>query len=404
MLDSWGNPPAKHVPRELIRTIDWFAGPEIAKDPYGYLTRELRKQPPVFYNLCSPLKGQSWFVTTADLARQVFSDSELFTSLNITGFAESIGEDWLLGAVEMDEPQHARIRQLMVQWLNPPSVAKLADFVDNRATVLVDAVLAKGSCDFVEDFAVPYPVEIILEMMGLPLEDKPMLLDWMHKMTHGESPEVRRAGTLDSVKYFKDVVADRKRNPRDDLITRIVQSRIGDEPITEKEVFGIVMVLFVGGLDTVVNSLSWHFYHLAKDQDLQARLRANPKDHPKAIQELLRLYPPATSHRMATRDTELGGVRVKKGDWVVILHGVVNRDPTAFSDSDLADIDRSDNRHFTFSFGSHFCIGMHLAMRELSASYREWLTRVPPFRLANPDDVPTFGGLTYGISKMKLIW
>jgi cytochrome P450 len=404
MLDSRGNPPAAHVPPELIRSIDWFGSPEIERDPYAHLNGVFREQPSVFYNMFSPLKGQSWFVTTAALARQVLGDGELFTSLNITGFAESIGEDWLLGAVEMAEPQHTRIRELMLQWLNPVAVSKLKAHVDQRAADIVDRLLAQGSCEFIEEFAVSYPVDIILEMMGLPLEDKPSLLKWMHMMTHGQTPDERREGAVVATQYFKDVIADRQASARDDLITRIVQSKIDGEPITSKEILGIVMVLFLGGLDTVVATLSHHFHHLATDQELQAHLRANPQDHLKAIHELLRYYPPATSHRMATRDTELDGVKIRKGDWIVVVHGVVNHDLAAFADADRVDINRPDNRHFTFSFEPHFCIGMHLAMRELIAGYREWLSRVPPFRLAEPEKVKKFGGLTYGIHEMRLIW
>src|SRR5262249_17809913 len=144
ILDSLGNPPADHVPRELIRSVEWFGGPEIERDPYGHLSAVFRELPPVFYNMNSPIKGQSWFVTRADLARVVLNSGDLFSSENITGFAKSIGDDWLLGAVEMDDPQHRRIKSLMMQWLNPRAVSKLKDQVDKRAAELVDGLIGKG--------------------------------------------------------------------------------------------------------------------------------------------------------------------------------------------------------------------------------------------------------------------
>lgn len=403
-LDSFGNPPAAHVPPELVRSIEWFNSPEIKRDPYAHLSQVFRDQPPVFYNLISPIKGQSWFVTRADLAREVLNNGDRFLSENITGFAQSIGDDWLLGAVEMDEPQHLRIKNLMMQWLNPAAVGKIKEKVDQRAAELVDRLLPKGGCEFVAEYAEDYPIGIILEMLGLPIEHKERLVSWMHMMIHGSTTEERLEGAKISTQYFKDTITDRQANPRDDLITKVVQSKINDVPITAQEITGIVMVLFLGGLDTVVNSLSFHFHHLARDQELQTRLRNNPQEHLKAIQELLRFYPPATSHRMAAYDTELDGVHIKKGDWIVVVYGVVNRDPAEFAHADVVDIDRTDNRHMTFSYGPHFCIGMHLAMRELVATYREWLQRMPQFRLATPDEVENYGGLTFGINKLHLVW
>jgi cytochrome P450 len=404
LLDSWGNPAASHVPPELIRSIEWCDSPDIRRDAIGHLTEVLRAEPPLFYNMNSPFKGQCWVVNSAALLREVVSDADRFSSENITGFAESLGENWLLGAVEMDDPQHAKIREIMLQWLNPVAISKLKDQVDSRARELVSAVADKGGCEFIDYYATNYPVGIILDMLGLPQSDMPILLEWMHMMIHGTSAEERLGGAKSSTNYFRDIVADRNANPRDDLLSRVVHSQYNGVRLPDDEIFGIVMVLFIGGLDTVASSLGQHFHHLARDQELQDRLRKNPEDIPKAIQEMLRLYPPSTVHRMAKVDTEVNGIKIRKGDWLLGIHGVVNRDPEEFSRPDVADIDRMDNRHLTFSYGPHFCIGMHLAQRELTASYREWLTRVPPFRLADPDSVEMHGGLTFGINKLELVW
>jgi cytochrome P450 len=293
---------------------------------------------------------------------------------------------------------------MMARWVNPGEVAKIKEKVEQRAREMIDALVDKGGCDFVSAYAMPYPVTIFLELLGLPLEQTHMFVNWMHSMLHAADPEVRMAATKDAVNYFRALNDDRRAHPRNDLVTRVVQSEIDGKVLTENEALGISMVLMLGGLDTVVNSLEFHFHHLARDQELQQRLRNNLEDIPKAVNELLRAFPPATSQRMAKLDTEVAGVMIKKGDWFTIVYGVANRDPREFEHADTIDIDRHDNRHMTFSFGPHFCIGIHLALRELHTSYREWLTRVPPFRLADPSGIETHGGLTFGIKKLDLTW
>lgn len=402
-VDSWGNPPASHVPSELIRSIEWFDSPEMRRDPY-HLAKLLRDEPPLIYNLNNPYKGRSWFPTRASLCREILADTARFSSQHTAGLAAAIGENWLLGAVEMDPPQHPKFREIMAQWVSPVEVARLKEKVDQRAREMVTALVDRGGCEFVASYAMPYPVTIFLELLGLPLEQTNTFVTWMHEMIHATDLDVRMAATRAAVKYFRALNEDRRAHPRDDLVTRVVQSKIDGKVLSEDEALGISMVLMLGGLDTVVNSLAFHFHYLAKDQDLQQRLRKNLDDIPKAVNELLRAFPPATSQRMAKMDTEVGGVSIKKGDWFTIVYGVANRDPREFAHPDTIDIDRADNRHMTFSFGPHFCIGIHLALRELHTSYREWLTRVPPFRLVDPSAVETHGGLTFGIKRLELTW
>lgn len=154
-VDSWGNPPASHVPSELIRSIEWFDSPEMRRDPY-HLAKLLRDEPPLIYNLNNPYKGRSWFPTRASLCREILADTARFSSQHTAGLAAAIGENWLLGAVEMDPPQHPKFREIMAQWVSPVEVARLKEKVDQRAREMVTALVDRGGCEFVASYAMPY--------------------------------------------------------------------------------------------------------------------------------------------------------------------------------------------------------------------------------------------------------
>lgn len=402
-IDFYGRPAPDHVPEALLRKIDIFNDPILSTDPFGLL-RRLRDEPPVVYNLHNPLRGQSWLVTRASGIRRVMSNPDLFIAADQTGFSKLSGEDWRMVPIEVDPPQHGKFRQLMNPWVSPPEVAKLSDKVNVRARELIEPLVAQGGCEFMQSFAIPFPMTIFLDLFGLPHDDLPTFLGWVGKLLHSDDPATSAEGATAISDFLKELLADRRARPRDDMSSKIATAMINGAPMSEGDQLGAAYNLFTGGLDTVTAVLGFQFLYLARNPDQQARLRANPQDIPKAIEELLRVFSPVHASRMATRDTEIDGVEIRKGDWVTILTGLGSLDRCEFHNPDSVDIDRTSNRHFAFGFGNHFCMGSHLARRELKIAIEEWLTRVPPFELALPEPPPMRGGFIFGVKSLDLRW
>lgn len=402
--DIYGRAAPAHVPQELLRRIDIFNDPVLATDPFALL-RRLREEPPLVYNLSNPLKGQSWLATKASTIRHITSHPDLFSAAGQTGFAQLNGEDWRMGPIEMDPPEHGKFRKLMNPWFSPPVVAKLSEKIRARAIGLIEPLVAQGGCDFMQAFAVPFPMTIFLDFFGLPYEDLPVFLGWVEQLLHSDNPESSAAGARAIGDFLRALLADRTAHPRDDIPSKIAHATIDGQPASDGDKLGSAYVLFTGGLDTVTASLGFHYLNLARNPDLQAQLRADPAARTRAIEELLRVHSPVHASRMATCDTVVEGTEVRKGDWVTLLYGLGSLDQAEFGDADEMDLDRRSNRHFAFGFGNHFCMGSHLARLELQIAMEEWLARIPPFRLADPDTPPpTRGGFVFGVKQLDLQW
>jgi cytochrome P450 len=401
--DFFGRPIPDHVPRELLREINYFDGPGMERDPFGTL-RQLQSGPAIVYNLHNPIHGQSWLPTRAREIKHVLANPEIFSSQDQAGFSALVGEKWRLGCVEMDAPQHMHFRKLMNPWFAPNAVAKLDTRVRARAAELIDAVVADGGCDFIEAFGNQFPNSIFMELFGLPHSDAPMLLDWEFKLLKNPDPAVKSEAAHHILGYLKALAEERRREPRDDLVTLTVQAKFDGEPLSYDDVIGIFFVLFTGGLDTVASSLGFHFKHLAMHPEYQAHLRAHPEDIPRAVEEYLRAYSPVTSQRRALQDVELAGAAIRRGDWVTLIDALASLDPEENPDPERVTLDRKSVRHYAFEAGMHVCLGAHLARRELKIAIEEWLTRVPPFRLADGEVPTTHGGIIFGVNHLRLQW
>jgi cytochrome P450 len=393
-----------HVPREVVRSLSFYDDPDFCRDPFGTLA-SLYDGPPVFWNQ-APIRHStgSWVVTREADIRFVLDHPEMFASNNQARFFTLIGEEWQLIPVELDPPVHRGFRTLMNPWLNPATIERLSGAIRDRAAALIDGFAARGHCDFATEFAEPFPVGIFIDLMGLPHADTKLFLGWIQTMVRTTDVEERKAMALALIGYMRERIEERKKAPRDDLISRAIASRVDGRPLKDEEVLSICCLLFLGGLDTVTSTLTFQFHHLATHPDLQARLRADPKLVRPAVEELLRAYSPVITRRHATRDVEIGGVAIKAGDWLSVPYALGSLDPGAFSCPMDVDIDRATPRHFAFGYGIHFCMGMHLARRELAVAIEEWLARIPPFSVSPGTEVFYRGGGVLQLAGLELSW
>lgn len=305
--------------------------------------------------------------------------------------------------VQMDEPDHRKYRALSFNWFAPRNVKALEADIRVIARHAVDRMAAlSGSCDFVNAIALHYPLHVIMRILGVPEADEPRMLALTQDIfgTPDEEKQAQIAALPASVRsqliaaviaqyadYFGAISKDRRENPRDDLASVIANATIDGEPISDHEATGYYMIIATAGHDTTSSSLSGGIGALAQDPALFARLKEDPDLIPGFVDEAIRWTSPVkTFMRSATADTEMDGRTIRQGDWLMLCYASGNRDEAVFEQPFEFRPDRSPNKHISFGFGAHVCLGQHLARLELRIFMEELLPRLKSLSL---DGVPS---------------
>jgi len=395
-----------HVPGELIYSFDFVAGPDMQRCPHAKLA-ELQSAPRVFYNPSgqNPDGGMGfWVPTKAEDLRFVLQNHDIFSSHQIARYSSLLGEEWPLLPAEVDPPLHSGYRKMLNPLFSPPVIKALEPKIRQHASKLIDSFIETGECEFVSAFSKPFPILIFLSLMGLPLEAFDDIVLWGRDLHEGTTMEQRSGGARAIGDFLRSEIAKVAVAPREDVLSKIVHGEIEGRKLNDDEVIGMVFLVFAGGIHTVTASLGFQCQHLAQNPDLQSQLRRDPAGIPTAIEEMLRVYAVVNSYRRVAQDHDLGGAPLRKGDWVMNCLPVANFDPAEFTNPAEADTARKPNRHMTFSFGPHFCLGAHLARSEMAIAWREWLSRVPPFSIADPEQTEITSGTLLGVDHLPIHW
>jgi cytochrome P450 len=312
--------------------------------------------------------------------------------------------------IMVDPPDHAKWRQVLAEYFSPGRVKGLRDAQQTLAAELIDRVAGEGGCDFVERISRVFPSTVFLTIMGMPVEDLEKFLAWedmiLHQSGVGEEANAARLeGMTHVMGYFSGLIQQRRDNPdpdADDIVSKAIHWTIDDEPINDLELLNCLLLLFMAGLDTVSNQLSYALLHLATHPDDRARIVAEPELIPKAVEELLRVYPIVQTARKATQDMDFHGCPVKAGDMASFSLAFAGRDEAAYPDARKVDLDRGVTRHLSFGGGPHRCLGSHLARQEMVVVLEEWHKRIPDYELAGQPI--EHGGQVFGVDSLNLTW
>jgi cytochrome P450 len=390
-----------HVPAELVRDMDIHRFTASFADPYE-AAAQLHQGPDIFWATTAANGHPGWVLTRQSLLQEAYLDPEHFSSDRAD--LAAIGISWKLNPLEFDPPEHHKYRRILNPLFTPRAVAKMDASVKTVCDELIDSFADRGCCEFVSEFAEKFPSYIFLDLMGMPRDLLPQFLEWERLLLRAEDPRQRVGAMLSVFRYLQSFVDEQREQPTTELMRTVLTARYEDERLlTNDEVMGMVALLYIGGLDTVYSTLGWILRHLAGDAALQQRLRANPNLIPQAVEEFLRAYPVAQPHRKIKQDIEFHGVKMRKGDHVLMATFAANRDPRAYENPDIVDIDRKP-RLLTFAAGPHLCLGIHLARRELRIAVETFLSRFTNIRIPAGEKFEFHTGGTWGVDRLVLEW
>lgn len=394
-----------HVPQELVFDIEPADGDESITAPYALFHRMREQAPDLFYLPRGPRTGTGscWVVQSAELIREVFQDGTTFSSSSVGATGE--GSVWprKLVPLELDPPEHGKYRRLLAAEFSPRMIDGLEEKLRERSEKMIDGFAGRGEVDFMTEYARVFPIVVLMELVGFPLERREEFSEWERLMFQGETPEARREAGQHVAAMIARLVDDKRSHPEDDLLSQLVGGDIDGEPIARDKLEDMGFLLFIAGLDTVTAGLGHVFRYLAEHPDEQQRLRENPELIPDAIEELLRFHSWITTGRLLSRDHLFHGVQMKEGDRVMCATYCASHDPELVSDPDTIDLNRSPNPHFAFGAGVHRCAGSHLARRELRIAASQMLERIPQFRIRDGAELRYDGGLV-ALGSLPLVW
>ena len=382
-----------------VSGIDLLDLDRFQRQEHHEMFRRLRAEDPVYWHEHEvPGAKGFWNVLRHADVSTVSRDSALFSSeaegvigmLNPDEDAEldQTNDPRGLMMLYMDPPKHTRYRLLVNKGFTPRMIGLLEQYLRHRATVIVDNVIERGEVDFVTDVACELPLQAIAEIMGVPQEDRKLIFEWSNRMVGMDDPEYNQSEGVDAMAelyaYVNQLAKQRQSDPRDDIVTRLLNAEIEGDRLSELEFDMFMLMLSVAGNETTRNATSWGMLALMQNPDAYRALREDPSKVELGVEEIIRWASPVMHfRRTATAATELGGKPIAEGDKVVMWYVSANRDETVFDDPYRFDIGRDPNPHIGFGGGgAHFCLGANLARTELRLLFDEIVRRVPDPTLA----------------------
>ena len=350
--------------------------------------------------------GEMMLITRHEDVTSALRNSEVFSSAG----AIDIGNIRPLIPLQIDPPDHVKFRRLLDPLFAPREVEKLEATVRGLVNNLIDDFVATGSCEFNAAVAVPLPCIVFLELMGLPLADLDLFLGFKDGIirppaaTTEERASMARGTGQQIYEYFERVIAERRAEPRPDLISGFIAAEVDGERLTTEDILDISYLFLLAGLDTVTATLGCSVAYLAAHPDRQQALRDDPSRIPAAVEELMRWETPVPGvPRVTTQDVEVAGTMIPAGTSVTCLLASANTDAAEFADPENVDFGRAANRHLAFGGGVHRCLGSHLARLELRIALEEFHRRVPPYTVA-PGETPIYAMGIRSLDYLPLVW
>ncbi len=376
-------------PIDLMDLDPFIAGTE------NDLFAQLREREPLHWNDEADGPG-FWSVTRYDDLIKVVMDPETFINGEGTQILSRKVEGKTSTVHNTDPPRHGKLRKLAAPHLRAVKIKAWQEMIDNAVSALLDNIEERGEVEFVSSAAALLPIQVLGQVLGVPLKDCGLLLDWTNRVVSDDPeymvrPDEKEHARREMFAYFKELSEERRAEPRNDIISKLVHAELDGEPLPWDDLAAYYFVLVGAGNETTRNLLTGSMLAFAEFPEEWEKLENDRSLLRPAIEEMLRYITPIRAmRRTATKDVEWDGHTIKAGDKIVCWFQAANRDPEIFSDPDVVKIDREDNEHVGFGWGIHACMGSHLARAEVTSFLEQMLDRglrITP--LAEPDRLHT---------------
>ena len=390
-----------HVPEHLVFDFDMYNPSNISAGVQeAWAVLQGPNVPDLVWTRCN---GGHWIATRGQLIREAYEDPAHFSS-ECPFIPREAGEAYDFIPTSMDPPEQRQFRALASSVVGMPVVDKMEDQIRELACSLIEGLRLQGHCNFTEDYAEPFPIRIFMLLAGLPDKDIPHLKYLSDQMTRpdGSMTFVEARDAL--YDYLIPVIEQCRIKPTAGAISSIANGQVNGRPITVDEAKKMSGLLLVGGLDTVVNFLSFSMEFLARSPAHRKELIEHPERIPAASEELLRRFSLVADGRILKSDYEFHGVLLKKDDQILLPQLLSGLDERENACPMHVDFNRPKVSHTTFGHGSHLCLGQHLARREIVITLKEWLTRIPDFGIAPDARIQHKSGIVSGVQSLPLVW
>lgn len=328
----------------------------------------------------------SWMLTKHEDIQAILSDHKRFSN-------DGRGFDYTpyISFLDKDQPDHTRLRSLVSKAFTPRTVANLAPRIQETVDELLDNVTSPGRFDLMKEIAIPLPVIVIAEMIGVPVSDRPKFRVWSDEIALTVEPILTRkqiervqGSTEEILRYFDGIIEQRRQDPADDLLSALIAAEEQGDKLTHEELLVTLMLLLVAGNETTRNLIGNGMLALLKNPLQLERLRQDEGLLDSALDEFLRYDSPVQiDGRIAATDVTIGGKQIREGQLLLLMIGAANRDPSVFSDPDRLDIGREGKGHISFGRGIHYCLGAPLAILEARIAFASMLARFGSLRLVS---------------------
>ncbi len=402
---------------QIARVQDWATDfdvmdPEYLADPFR-IWDELRSTCPIPH---TDRRKSSWMPLRYEDVTAIAHDIEHFSSLKVAVIPGDEDEDpnaefegpnleYGLPPISSDPPLHTWTRRLLLPWFSHKRVDAYEQMTRDLCRSLLDGFADAGHADAAADYAQQIPVRVIARILGVHADMADTFTGWVRDVLEfADDPERRQRGAEGLLYFFVDQLEQRRTNPGDDLLSELLQTEVDGQAVDDGIVLGMAALVLIAGVDTTWSGIGSSLWHLATHPEDRKRLVAEPELMPTALEELLRAYSPVTMAREVTQDYEYAGCPMKAGDKVLMNFPAANRDPQAFDDPDIVQLDRAHNRHVAFGSGIHRCAGSNLARMELRVALEEWLARIPEFSLAEGETIAWAGGQVRGPRVLPVVF
>ena len=386
--------------RSPVYEFDYIADPGLLADVHDRYWELKETAPPLFW---TNAHGGHWMCNTASSVSQVIRHPEIYSSRYLS-IPPNPNQPTMIPEM-LDPPEHRPYRQMLRPFFESKAIAPLEARVVEWTDQLLGEIVETGECEFVSSIASRLPVAVFMELFGFPMEK----FDEFRHLVVGffnarATPDERNALAQTILGHLAELIQQRMAEPRDDMISKIIVAEVDGRRLTFEELMSIGFLMFLAGLDTVTNAMSFGMRHLAHDEALRQRAIDDPDVIPDLVEELLRRYAFVATPRYIVADTELEGVKLFAGDCILAPLPLVGWDEGLNPDPKSVSVERQFYRHAAFGSGIHTCLGLHLARLELVVFYRAWFAKIGHFRQVERGDETCRGGSVMALEHLHLAW